>query len=73
MVVLDINHYVASGCTGGTCVGKVANIIGFFLEGMCNTVTLDPGLVCDDPTKDVVGRIVTLPAQHVVGSGACRG
>ena len=69
MVVLDINHYVASGCTGGTCVGKVANIIGFFLEGVCNTVTLDPGIACDDPSKDIVGRIVTLPAQYVGGTG----
>jgi hypothetical protein len=69
MVVLDINHYVASGCTGGTCVGKVANIIGFFLEGICNTVALDPGLACDDPSKDIVGRIVTLPAQYVAGTG----
>ena len=69
MVVFDINHYIASGCTGGTCVGKVANIIGFFLEGICNTVTLDTGLTCDDPNKDVVGRIVTLPAQHVAGTG----
>ena len=60
---------VASGCTGGTCVGKVANIIGFFVEGMCNTVTLDAGLACDDPSKDVVGRIVTLPSQHVGGTG----
>ena len=52
-----------------TCVGKVANIIGFFLEGMCKDVTLDAGLACDDPNKDVVGRIVTLPAQHVGGTG----
>jgi len=69
MAIIDINHYIASGCTGGTCVGKIANIIGFFLEGMCNTVTLDPGLACDDPSKDVVGRIVTLPAQYVSGTG----
>ena len=43
------------------CVGKVANIIGFFVEGMCKDVTLDPGMGCDDPSKDVVGRIVTFP------------
>ena len=36
---------------------------------MCNTVTLDPGLACDDPSKDIVGRIVTLPAQSVAGTG----
>ena len=69
MVVLDINHYVASGCTGGTCVGKVANIIGFFVEGICKNVALDPGLGCDDPNKDIVGRIVTLPSQYVAGTG----
>jgi hypothetical protein len=69
MVVLDIGHYASSGCAGGTCVAKVANIIGFFVEGICNTVTLDAGLVCDDPTSDVVGRIVTLPAQHAAGTG----
>ena len=39
MVVLDINHYDASGCNrAARCVGKVVNIIGFFVEGMCNTV-----------------------------------
>jgi hypothetical protein len=69
MVVLDINHYVASGCTGGTCVGKVANIIGFFVEGICKNVALGPGLACDDPNRDIVGRIVTLPAQYVAGTG----
>jgi Putative Flp pilus-assembly TadE/G-like len=69
MVVLDINHYDASGCTGGTCVGKVANIIGFFVEGVCKAVTLDAGLTCDDPNKDIVGRIVSLPAQYVAGTG----
>jgi Putative Flp pilus-assembly TadE/G-like len=69
MVVLDINNYVAQGCSGTTCVGKVANIIGFFVEGMCKDVTLDPGIGCDDPTKDVVGRIVTVPGSYVSGSG----
>ena len=69
MVVFDINHYIASGCTGGTCVGKVANIIGFFVEGICKDVTLDAGLACDDPNRDIVGRIVTLPSQYVGGTG----
>ena len=69
MVVLDINHYDASGCSGTTCVGKVANIIGFFVEGMCKDVTLDAGIGCDDPTKDVVGRIVTVPGSFATGSG----
>jgi hypothetical protein len=67
--ITDIDHFIASGCTGGTCVTKVSNIIGFFVEGMCNTVTLDPGVFCEDPNKMVVGRIVTLPSIYYSGSG----
>jgi hypothetical protein len=69
LVILDIDAYVANGCDGTTCVGKVANIIGFFVEGMCKDVTLDPGYVCPDPNKDVVGRIVKIPALDVSGVG----
>jgi hypothetical protein len=67
--ITDIDHFIGSGCTGGTCVTKVANIIGFFVEGMCNTVTLDPGVTCEDPSKMVVGRVVTLPSTFFAGSG----
>jgi len=69
IVIIDINHYMSQGCSGTTCIGKVANIIGFFAEGMCNDVTLDEGLACEDPNKDVVGRIVTLPGTYVAGTG----
>ena len=69
IAIVDIDHFIASGCSGGLCIAKVANIIGFFVEGMCNTVTLDPGLVCEDPTKMVVGRIVTLPSTVLAGVG----
>jgi hypothetical protein len=30
---------------------------------------LDPGLACDDPNRDVVGRLVTLPAIYFAGGG----
>jgi hypothetical protein len=72
IVILDINHYIAQGCSGTGCIGKVANIIGFFVEGMCNRpgLTLDPGIICDDPSKDVVGRIVTLPGSFAAGTGS---
>ena len=73
MVVLDIDHYInqngGKDCSGTTCVGKVANIIGFFAEGVCQDVTLDAGIACDDPKKDVVGRIVTLPGSYASGTG----
>jgi hypothetical protein len=36
---------------------------------MCKDVTLDAGIGCDDPTKDVVGRIVTVPGSFATGSG----
>jgi hypothetical protein len=69
IVVLDINHYEAQGCSGTGCIGKVANIIGFFVEGMCRDVTLDPGITCQTPNKDVVGRIVKLPSTVFGGAG----
>jgi hypothetical protein len=73
IVIIDINHYIAQNegqnCSGTTCVGKVANIIGFFAEGMCEDVPLDDGFICDDPKKDVVGRIVTIPGTYVGSIG----
>jgi hypothetical protein len=69
IAVIDIGHYMNEGCSGTTCIGKVANIIGFYVEGMCKDVTLDNGNVCPNPTKDVVGRIVTLPGSFAKGTG----
>ena len=73
IVIIDINNYVGQGCSGTTCVAKVANIVGFFVEGMCEDVfdrgDMDGGMICDDPKKDVVGRIVNLPSTYVVGAG----
>ena len=69
IAVIDIGNYMAQGCSGTTCIGKVANIIGFFVEGMCKDVTMDPGMICPDPNKDVVGRIVTLPGTFATGVG----
>ena len=73
IAIIDINNYINRGCSGTTCVGKVANIIGFFVEGMCNDVMAQNRLAsynsCDDPNKDVVGRIVTLPGTFASGIG----
>jgi hypothetical protein len=71
IAIIDINNYISQGCSGTTCIAKVANIIGFFVEGMCNDVTLDPQNTnaCPDPKKDVVGRIVTLPGSFASGVG----
>jgi len=71
IAIIDINNYISQGCSGTTCIAKVANIIGFFVEGMCKDVTLDPTNTngCPDPNKDVVGRIVSLPGSFASGVG----
>jgi Putative Flp pilus-assembly TadE/G-like len=81
VAVFDIARYMTNAScvnqAGTGCTVKVVNIIGFFLEGMCDTVAqakqLDPGVNCS-PDKnvaknEVVGRIVTLPAAFFAGSG----
>jgi len=72
IVIVDINNYISQNCSGSTCVAKIANIIGFFTQGMCDDpgVTLDPGYTCPDPSKDVVGRIVTVPGSYASGVGS---
>ena len=76
--VFDIDHYMdqVSSCSGTGCVVKISNIIGFFVEGMCDTMSkagkLDKGLGCDpetQPQAQVVGRIVTIPGSFATGAG----
>ncbi len=76
LAVFDVNHYVTQGCSGTGCIVKVANIIGFFLEGMCTDVRaagqLQPGNACSpnpEGKREVVGRIVTLPSDFLSGVG----
>jgi hypothetical protein len=60
---------MSSGCTGGTCVTKVVNIIGFYIEGICSALRdagrLDAGNNCgtaSQENKAVVGRLVEATA-----------
>jgi hypothetical protein len=65
IAIFDPSVFEGSKCSGGGCITKVVNIIGFFLEGMCPDVTLDPGNTCGTPsqeTKAVVGRIAEYTA-----------
>jgi hypothetical protein len=73
--VIDNTQYIASGCSGTGCIAKVVNIVGFFVEGMCDEVKaaggLDPGNDCDPGSNErgqVVGRIVTLDGR-LMGTG----
>ena len=81
VAVMDINHYMDQevNCSGGSgCTVKVSNIIGFFIEGMCDELKsagrLAAGSDCvgapNDWKKQVVGRIVTLPGWFATGNGA---
>jgi hypothetical protein len=59
-----------SNCDASGCVAQVVNIMGFFVEGMCNTVTLDPGVTCPNPSSDVVGRLMNYPGQFSSVAGS---
>jgi hypothetical protein len=80
IAVFDIAHYMQNpSCVnqaGTGCVVRVANIIGFFVEGMCPDLAsanrLDPGIHCSpNPAgkNEVIGRIVTLPGAFADGVG----
>jgi hypothetical protein len=81
IAIFDIAHYMLNpGCVnqaGTGCVIRVANIVGFFVEGMCDDVDaaglLEDGVECapnPEGRNQVVGRIVTLPAKFIAGYGA---
>jgi hypothetical protein len=80
VAVFHISSYMQNAdCknqAGTSCVAKVVNIIGFFVEGICETVRdrgeLDPGMACtggSETNKEIVGRIVTLPSAFAAGAG----
>ena len=81
VAIFDISQYMTNAnCVnqaGTGCTVKVVNIIGFFVEGMCDSVRaagrLDAGVNCSpiahEARQEVVGRIVTLPASYATGSG----
>jgi hypothetical protein len=62
--------YSAGGFTGNGGMARVMNLLGFFIEGMCDEVYATPPAWCGtggDPGKTVVGRLMRYPGQ---GSGA---
>lgn len=66
----------AGACAGGNCVAQVVNIVGFFVEGMCDTVFPDAGTrpaYCGtnaQAKKAVVGRLINYPGQATSVAGA---
>ncbi len=71
--IFHTHDYAASGCTGTDCIVKVVNIMGFFVEGMCDDVAaqgrLDPTTYCDEPQQDRRGPAGCQAAQYQGGPG----
>ncbi len=70
----EANAAGSSGCSGQNCVAQVTNLLGFFLEGMCNDVYPNPTTrpaFCgtnSEARKTVVGRIMKYPGTFVSGT-----
>jgi hypothetical protein len=77
VAIFHLPEYLAAGWTGQNGIVRVVNIVGFFLEGTCATVSYkEPYLQC--PTggsaqNSIVGRLVSYPALTVAGGGTVAG
>lgn len=75
IAVFDTSAFVNETCSGTGCVARVVNLMGFFIEGMCNDVYPSAGsrpAFCGSPSqanKTVLGRLMRYPGQGV-GTGA---
>jgi hypothetical protein len=61
------------GCSGNGCMARVMNLLGFFVEGMCDQVYATPPPWCGtgpDPAQTVVGRLMPYPGQAKSSSGS---
>ncbi len=66
IAVFDTAAFAASGCSGNNCMAKVVNLLGFFIEGMCDDVFggNTPTWCGSHPKEVVVGRLMNYPAQR---------
>jgi Flp pilus assembly protein TadG len=70
------NEEAGNACSGGNCVAQVVNLLGFFVEGMCNDVYPTPATrpgYCGTNAqagKAVVGRLTAYPGQTNSASGS---
>lgn len=70
IAIFDPSSYAASGCSGNNCVAKVVNLLGFFIEGMCDEVYATPPAWCGPhPREVVIGRLMEYPGQYTVAAG----
>ena len=70
IALFDPDSYANSPCSGGNCVAKVVNLLGFFIEGMCDDVYPNEATRPNwcgtkaEAQKTVVGRLMTYPGQY---------
>jgi Putative Flp pilus-assembly TadE/G-like len=73
LALFDPGSYAALGCSGNNCMARVMNLLGFFVEGMCDEVFVTPPVWCgtgSEPSKTVVGRLMAYPGQARSASGS---
>ena len=77
VAIIDIPDYLAAGYTGSNGIVRIVNIVGFFLEGTCATVSVQESyLQCPGHGNDqaaIVGRFVSYPALAVKTGGTVTG
>ena len=77
LAIFDTAAYADAPCNGSNCVARVRNLLGFFVEGMCDEVYDARGLptppYCGtnaEAKKMVIGRLMLYPGQGNGASGS---
>lgn len=72
IAIFDVPEYLAAGYNGSNGIVRIVNLVGFFVEGTCDSVGFKEAyLQCPGGGNDkaaIVGRMVSYPAL-VLGSG----
>lgn len=72
IAAFDTSAFIKMTCSGSGCVAGVVNLIGFFVEGMCDQVFATTPAWCGsalEAQRVGVGRLMKYPGQGV-GPGA---
>jgi len=71
LALFDPEAYVSGGFNGNGGMARVINLLGFFVEGMCDGVYATPPVWCGaHPDQVVVGRLMPYPGQASSASGS---
>jgi hypothetical protein len=77
VALFSVPEYLAAGYNGSNGIVRIVNIVGFYLEGTCQTTTVkELYLNCPGEGNDksaVVGRLVSYPGLTVATGGTVIG